>query len=229
MADRVLWTGEHLRLEIGRQILFNDASFSINDGERVALVGRNGCGKSTLMKIIAGLDTLSAGEITMAKNIRIAYMPQDFTLDPDATVRSVAAEGVQYFTGMLKRYQELPASSPEHERLEHLLTYHNAWDTTNKIETILAKLNLNDAEKKCSLLSGGERRRVMLARSIIAEPDLLLLDEPTNHLDVDAKDSLKKALQEYRGSILLICHEPEFYEDVVDEVWDMSQWTTKIF
>ena len=101
MADRVLWTGEHLRLEIGRQILFNDASFSINDGERVALVGRNGCGKSTLMKIIAGLDTLSAGEITMAKNIRIAYMPLDFTLDPYATVRSVAAVGFQYFTGML--------------------------------------------------------------------------------------------------------------------------------
>lgn len=218
MADRVLWTGEHLRLEIGRQILFNDASFSINDGERVALVGRNGCGKSTLMKIIAGLDTLSAGEITMAKNIRIAYMPQDFTLDPDATVRSVAAEGVQYFTGMLKRYQELPASSPEHERLEHLLTYHNAWDTTNKIETILAKLNLNDAEKKCSLLSGGERRRVMLARSIIAEPDLLLLDEPTNHLDLDAILWLEDWLKRYSGTLIVISHDRDFLDGIANVI-----------
>ena len=222
MADRVLWTGEHLRLEIGRQILFNDASFSINDGERVALVGRNGCGKSTLMKIIAGLDTLSAGEITMAKNIRIAYMPQDFTLDPDATVRSVAAEGVQYFTGMLKRYQELPASSPEHERLEHLLTYHNAWDTTNKIETILAKLNLNDAEKKCSLLSGGERRRVMLARSIIAEPDLLLLDEPTNHLDVEMIAWIEDFLASYKGACLFVTHDRYFLDRLATRIVELD-------
>ncbi len=222
MADRVLWTGEHLRLEIGRQILFNDASFSINDGERVALVGRNGCGKSPLMKIIAGLDTLSAGEITMAKNIRISYMPQDFTLDPDATVRSVAAEGVQYFTGMLKRYQELPASSPEHERLEHLLTYHNAWDTTNKIETILAKLNLNDAEKKCSLLSGGERRRVMLARSIIAEPDLLLLDEPTNHLDVEMIAWIEDFLASYKGACLFVTHDRYFLDRLATRIVELD-------
>ena len=78
-------------------------------------------------------------------------------------------------------------------------------------------------------LSGGEQQRVILARALAQQTPALILDEPTNHLDVDAKEALKSALKEYRGSILLICHEPEFYEDVVDEVWDMSQWTTKIF
>lgn len=222
MADKVLWTGDHLKLEIGRQVLFSDASFSINGGERVALVGRNGCGKSTLMKIIAGLDTLSGGEITMAKNIRIAYMPQDFTLDSEATVRSVVTEGVQYFTGILKRYQELPAASPEHERLEHLLTYHDAWDTTNKIETILAKLNLNDAEKKCSLLSGGERRRVMLARSIIAEPDLLLLDEPTNHLDVEMIAWIEDFLASYKGACLFVTHDRYFLDRLATRIVELD-------
>ena len=78
-------------------------------------------------------------------------------------------------------------------------------------------------------LNGSEKVKVLLAQALFGNPDILLLDEPTNHLDVDAKDELKKALREYRGSILLICHEPEFYQDVVNEVWDMSRWTTKIF
>ena len=90
-------------------------------------------------------------------------------------------------------------------------------------------LTTKHIERRVMVLSGGEQAKVRLCKLLNRDTNLLLLDEPTNHLDVDAKDSLKKALQEYRGSILLICHEPEFYEDVVDEVWDMSQWTTKIF
>ena len=86
-----------------------------------------------------------------------------------------------------------------------------------------------DFDAKVETLSGGQRKRVALVSTLMADTDLLILDEPTNHLDVDAKEELKRALQAYKGSILLICHEPEFYQDVVDEVWDMSQWTTKVF
>ena len=222
MADRVLWTGEKLKLEIGRQILFDDASFSIADKERVALVGRNGSGKSTLMKIIAELDSPSEGDITIAKNIRIAYMPQDFSLPPETTVRSVVTEGVAYFTEILKRCQELPATSPEHEKLEHILTYHNAWDTTNRIDTILAKLHLNEPEKKCSLLSGGERRRVMLARSIIADPDLLLLDEPTNHLDVEMIAWIEEYLASYKGACLFVTHDRYFLDRLATRIVELD-------
>ncbi len=222
MADRVLWTGEHLKLEIGRQILFDDASFSIADKERVALVGRNGSGKSTLMKIIAGLDSPSEGEIAIAKNIRIAYMPQDFSLPPDTTVRSVVTEGVAYFTEILKRCRELPATSPEHEKLEHILTYYNAWDTTNRIDTILTKLHLHDPEKKCSLLSGGERRRVLLARSIIADPDLLLLDEPTNHLDVEMIAWIEEYLASYKGACLFVTHDRYFLDRLATRIVELD-------
>ena len=99
-----------------------------------------------------------------------------------------------------------------------------------EVRSALAKCGLTTKhiESKVKVLSGGEQAKVRLCKLLNRDTNLLLLDEPTNHLDVDAKDSLKKALQEYRGSILLICHEPEFYEDVVDEVWDMSQWTTRI-
>ncbi len=222
MADRVLWTGDKLKLEIGRQVLFDDASFSVMDGERVALVGRNGCGKSTLMKIIAGLDTPSEGEISIAKNIRIAYMPQDFTLDPESTVRSIAEEGVQYFTDLLHRYQTLPATSPEHEQLEHILTYHDLWDPTHKIETILEKLDLKDPNKKCALLSGGERRRLMLARSILSEPDLLLLDEPTNHLDVEMIAWIEDFLAAYKGACLFVTHDRYFLDRLATRIVELD-------
>ena len=223
MADRVLWTGNGLKLKIGRQTLFEDAAFSIADNERVALVGRNGCGKSTLLKIIAGLDSPSAGEITVAKDIRIAYMPQDFQLPPETSVRSVVTEGVAYFTEIQKRCQELPATSPEHEKLEHILTYHNAWDTANRIETILTKLHLNDPEKKCSLLSGGERRRAILARSIIADPDLLLLDEPTNHLDVEMIAWIEEYLASYRGACLFVTHDRYFLDRLATRIVELDQ------
>ncbi len=222
MADRVLWTGDGLRLEIGRQILFDNASFSIADHERVALVGRNGSGKSTLMKIIAGLDSPSAGEITAARNIRISYMPQDFSLPGEVTVRSAVSEGVAYFTEILKRCQELPAGSPEHGKLEHILTYHDAWDTTNRIETVLAKLRLNDPDKPCSQLSGGERRRVMLARSIIADPDLLLLDEPTNHLDVEMIAWIEEFLASYKGACLFVTHDRYFLDRLATRIVELD-------
>ena len=94
----------------------------------------------------------------------------------------------------------------------------------------MEKMMIQDLADQCYReLSGGQQQRVLLARALCAAQKILLLDEPTNHLDVDAKEALKSALKEYRGSILLICHEPEFYQDVVNEVWDMSKWTTKVF
>ena len=107
----------------------------------------------------------------------------------------------------------------------------NGWEAESDAAALLNGLGI-DTElhyKYLKDLTGSEKVKVLLAQALFGNPDILLLDEPTNHLDVDAKDELKKALREYRGSILLICHEPEFYQDVVNEVWDMSKWTTKIF
>ena len=143
MADRVLWDVENLSLEIGRQVLFDHAEMSIRDRERVALVGRNGCGKSTLLKIIAGEEQPSEGEIRIARNICISYMPQNFEPDLDRSAEEVVREGISRFETLLRRYESLPADSPEHETLEHILTRHDAWHPENKVEKILHRLSIN--------------------------------------------------------------------------------------
>ena len=222
MAGRVLWTGDKLNLQIGTQKLFEHAFFSIMEGERVALVGRNGCGKSTLMKVIAGQDQVSSGEITVAKNLRIAYMPQEFSLPPETTVRQAVRMGAEWLDSMMESYRKLPAASPEHERLENLLNFHDAWDVGHKISVLMEKLHLDFADKSCSELSGGELRRVMLARSLAADPDLLLLDEPTNHLDVDMIAWIENFLSSYRGTCLLVTHDRFFLDRVATRIVELD-------
>ena len=222
MAERVLWTGDHLNLQIGPQVLFRDAFFSIAENERVALVGRNGCGKSTLMKVIAGQDSVSDGKITIAKNLRIAYMPQEFTLPGEMTVRQAVRSGAEWFDELAESYHKLPPNSPEHERAENLLDLHDAWDVGHKIDVLMEKLDLGFPEKNCAQLSGGELRRVMLARSLAAEPDLLLLDEPTNHLDVDMIAWIEKFLSEYTGACLLVTHDRFFLDRVATRIVELD-------
>ena len=118
MAEQVLWTGDHLKLQIGLQVLFKDTFFSIHSGERVALVGRNGCGKSTLMKVIAGLESVSEGVITSMRDLRIAYMPQDFTLSPGSTVRETIREGAAFLLEKLEAYKHLPTADGSQHRLQ---------------------------------------------------------------------------------------------------------------
>ena len=214
MAERVLWAVENMSLQIGRQVLFDKAAMSIRDGERVALVGRNGCGKSTLLKIVAGEETPSCGEISVARDIRIAHMPQNFEPQQGRSVREIVGEGLAWFENLRRRYETLPPESPEHEKLEHLLTCHNAWNLENKLETILDKLSIANPERSCTGLSGGELRRVILARTIIAEPDLLLLDEPTNHLDVDTIAGIEEFLADYRGACLFVTHDRYFLDRI---------------
>ena len=175
-------------------------NFSMERGQKVALVGTNGIGKTTLLKSILGLIPALEGNCELGDNLEIGYFEQE-------------VKGENKNTCIEELWQEFPSC------------------TQYEIRSALAKCGLTTKhiESQVRILSGGEQAKVRLCKLLNRDTNLLLLDEPTNHLDVDAKDSLKKALQEYRGSILLICHEPEFYEDVVDEVWDMSQWTTKIF
>lgn len=225
MAERVLWTGDKLNLQIGTQVLFRDAFFSIAENERVALVGRNGCGKSTLMKVIAGQDTVSDGKITIAKNLRIAYMPQEFTLPGELRVRQAVRDGAKWFDELAESYHTLRANSPEHERVENLLNIHDAWDVGHKIDVLMEKLHLDFPDKSVSELSGGELRRVMLARSLAAEPDLLLLDEPTNHLDVEMIAWIEKFLSEYTGACLLVTHDRFFLDRVATRIVELDHGT----
>ena len=175
-------------------------NITMERGQKIALVGTNGIGKTTLLKSILGLIPALKGNCERGENLELGYFEQE-------------VKGDNKTTCIEELWQEFPSY------------------TQYEIRSALAKCGLTTKhiESQVRVLSGGEQAKVRLCKLVNRDTNVLLLDEPTNHLDVDAKDALKSALKEYRGSILLICHEPEFYQDVVNEVWDMSKWTTKIF
>ncbi len=174
-------------------------TLSMERGQKIALVGANGIGKTTLLKSILGLIPSLEGTCELGENLQIGYFEQE-------------VKGGNTNTCIDELWEEFPSF------------------TQYEVRSALAKCGLTTKhiESQVRVLSGGEQAKVRLCKLINRETNILLLDEPTNHLDIDAKDALKKALNEYRGSVLLICHEPEFYQDVVSEVWDCTQWTTKI-
>ena len=174
-------------------------NISMERGHKIALVGANGIGKTTLLKSILGLIPSLGGSVEFGENLEIGYFEQEI-------------KGENRNTCIDEIWEEFPSFSQY------------------EVRSALAKCGLTTKhiESLVRVLSGGEQAKVRLCKLINKSTNVLLLDEPTNHLDVDAKDELKRALQEYRGSILLICHEPEFYQDIVNEVWDCSKWTTKI-
>ena len=175
-------------------------NFQMERGHKIAIVGTNGIGKTTFLKSVLDLIPAISGECELGENLQIGYFEQE-------------VKGENKTTCIEELWQEFPSF------------------TQYEVRSALAKCGLTTKhiESQVRVLSGGEQAKVRLCKLVNKDTNLLILDEPTNHLDVDAKDSLKKALQEYKGSILLICHEPEFYQDVVNEVWDMSKWTMKVF
>jgi ATPase subunit of ABC transporter with duplicated ATPase domains len=175
-------------------------TLSMERGKKIALVGANGIGKTTLLKSILGLIRPISGSVELGENLLIGYFEQEAAPDNKTTC-------------IEEIWKEFPSF------------------TQYEVRSALAKCGLTTMhiESQVRVLSGGEQAKVRLCKLINKETNILLLDEPTNHLDVDAKDELKRALLDYTGSVLMVCHEPEFYMDVVDEVWDCTKWTTKVF
>ncbi len=224
MAERVLWNGEALNLNIGRQIIFDQASFSIAESEKVALVGRNGCGKTTLLRVIAGKEQVSSGKISMARNLRIFMMPQEFDVPRDIRVRDIVRQGLKYYEDLIRQYETLSPRSAEYETVQHLLQMHDAWNLETRLNTMLGRLHLSSGMEDASFssLSGGEQRRVMLARCLIAEPDLLLLDEPTNHLDTDTVHWMEEFLSSSRCTCLFVTHDRYFLDRVSSRIVELD-------
>lgn len=175
-------------------------TLTMERGQKIALVGANGIGKTTLLKSILGLIKPLEGSVTLGENLLVGYFEQESDMNNTTTCID-------------EIWNEFPAFSQF------------------EVRSALAKCGLTTKhiESQVRVLSGGENAKVRLCKLINRETNILLLDEPTNHLDVDAKDELKRALQAYKGSVLIICHEPEFYSDIVTEVWDCTKWTTKLF
>ena len=220
--DRVIFSGEGLKLSIGRQCLLDDTALSVHEGERVGLVGRNGSGKSTLLRILAGTEQPGDGSLAFARELRVAFLPQEFSIDEKISVYDNIKAGLVYFEELLARYESLPAHSVGHEEMEAVINRYNAWNLDHKVRTVMERLNLPDGERICTSLSGGEKRRVALARAVVGEPDLLLLDEPTNHLDTDTVIWIENFLAAYRGTCVFVTHDRYFLDRVATRIIELS-------
>ena len=222
MAEQVIWSGSALQYSIGTQTIFDNTEFSIAEGEKVALVGRNGCGKSTLLSVLKGDLVLHDAVINKMRDLRIASLDQDFTLPGEMSVRECVQSGQEFIHKLLAEYEDGGTTARRHEELEHYLTLHDAWHPEVLLDEVMDKLKLDRPDEPVKNLSGGEKRRVALARAIAAQPDLLLLDEPTNHLDIETVKWIEDFLADYRGTTLLVTHDRFFLDRVANRIVELD-------
>ncbi|MDR7052089.1 ATP-binding cassette subfamily F protein uup [Duganella sp. 3397] len=219
------------QLAFGHVALLDHAEFSLETGERVGLIGRNGTGKSSLLKIISGRFKLDDGLLVMQQNLQIAYVEQEPVFDPEMTVHDAVASGMGELPGLLKEYDALTGQFGQGnddavmERMHDIqvkLDAADAWSLSNKVETVLDKLNLT-GDMLMKTLSGGMQKRVALARALVSAPDVLLLDEPTNHLDFSSIVWLEGLLRDFRGSVLFITHDRSFLDNVSTRIIELDR------
>ncbi len=223
-------TFRNVVLGFGTPALLDGIGFQIERGERLCLVGRNGAGKSTLLKLVSGELTPDDGEISRSQGLRVAQLAQEVPLGTAGSVFHVVAEGLGKVGAAVERYHELTHALAEGhtqrlaelERCQHELEAGGGWELTQRVETVLSKLNL-DADVDITSLSGGLKRRVMLARALVSEPDLLLLDEPTNHLDITAITWLEEFLLGWGGTLLFITHDRAFLQKLATRIIELDR------
>ena len=223
----LLLTAQDLSLAFGWRPLLDHVNFSLESGEHVALLGRNGEGKSTLLNVLRGAQTPDDGSLRISEGVRIAYLPQDPPAADARTVREVVRDGLAETAALVERYQTLLAAHDEHDadelaRLEAAVAAADGWQLDNRIDGILQRFDLDGAAQMADL-SGGWRRRVWLARVLVARPDVLLLDEPTNHLDMGAIIWLENLLNNFAGAVVFVTHDRAFLEKVANRIWELDR------
>ena len=222
-----LLTLDQVSVAFGHHPLLSKVSFSAEAGERVAIIGRNGAGKSTFLKIIAGEIIPDEGVIRVEGGMRVAQLPQELPAANNKTVREVVSEGGGDIHQLMQRYNELLADFDEahHDelaRIQNELDKRQGWDLDQRVNHMIQRLAL-PADKLMSELSGGWRRRVILAQALLSNPDVLLLDEPTNHLDVPTIEWMESQLKQFRGLILFITHDRRFLENLANRIIELDR------
>jgi ATP-binding cassette subfamily F protein uup len=216
------------KLAFGHVPLLDRTAFSLESVERIGLIGRNGTGKSSLLKILAGLEKLDDGLLQYQQNIRIAYVAQEPILQTEHTVFEAAAEGLAQVKALREEYEALSEGEwdeSNHERMDQLqsqLDAQGGWNWEQRVSESLDRLHL-DANQRIGQLSGGTKKRVALAQALVTMPDVLLLDEPTNHLDLDSIQWLEELLNTYTGAIIFITHDRAFLDHVATRIVELDR------
>lgn len=218
------------------KLVLKDIYLSFYYGAKIGVIGLNGSGKSSLLKIIAGEDKSYQGEVVFSPGYSVGYLPQEPILDDTKTVKEVVMEGVQEVVDILKEYEEVnnrfaePMSDDEMNKLierqgelTELIDHHDAWELDSKLERAMDALRCPEGDEPVLHLSGGERRRVALCRLLLKQPDILLLDEPTNHLDAESIEWLEMHLQQYKGTVIAVTHDRYFLDNVAGWILELDR------
>ncbi|ELK47436.1 ABC-type transport system ATP-binding protein [Halobacillus sp. BAB-2008] len=233
MSGMSLLSVNELTKSYGDKDLFDHISFTIANQQRIGLIGVNGTGKSTLLKILAGMDSVDAGDMDHAKDFRVEYLPQDPELDEKKTVLEQIYEGNAEIMVAMRQYEkvllELSADPEDTDvqeqlfRVQQHMEEKNAWEANTAAKTILSKLGVDYFDKQIGELSGGQRKRVAIAKALIQPADLLLLDEPTNHLDNETIEWLEEFLASYRGALMIVTHDRYFLNRVTNLIYELDK------
>ena len=223
---------KNLTKTYGEKQLFQSINFTINENDRIGLIGTNGSGKTNLLNAVAGIDPADSGEFEAPNDYRIAYLKQSSEINQYETVRDFIYSGDQEVFRVIKRYEQVlaqytdkPTSNTIFEKFtkaEDEMNRLDAWNTESNIKTILTQLHVDMLDAPINQLSGGQVKRIALAQALLEPADLLLLDEPTNHLDFDSIEWLEKYLADYKGALLLVTHDRYFLDRVTNHIWELS-------
>lgn len=218
----MLLSASEIRLSYGWQTLLDGVTLAIEAGEKVGLVGRNGCGKTSLLKILTGEHAADSGDISVRRGTRIGYLPQEFELDDQRTVHENIAAGAADIVEAMRRYEHGEGTETELADLLHLIDHVDGWNLDARIKATATALDAPPLNAPVAPLSGGEKRRVALCRALVCQPDLLLLDEPTNHLDAESIRWLEKTLIDFTGAVIFVTHDRYFLETIATRILEID-------
>ena len=220
-----LLTVEGISKAYGERVIFEPLSFGVSKGQKIALIAKNGSGKTTILKIIAQQDTSDTGQVNFRKGTQISYLPQDPTLDPEKTVEEIILESGNQVLEVIADYEEAlqnPEDTERYQKAFEAMEQHQAWDFESQYKQLLSKLKLDNLSLKASALSGGQKKRVALCIALLEKPDLLILDEPTNHLDLEMIEWLEAYFIKEKLTLLMVTHDRYFLERVCNEIIELD-------
>jgi ATP-binding cassette subfamily F protein uup len=217
---------ENISKSFGERNLFKDLSFGINDGKKIGFVAKNGTGKTTIIKMVAGLDTPDTGQVITRKDVKISYLSQEPDLDSKLTVEETINSSNNQFIEIITNYERAlldPDDTEAYQNAYDAMEAHQLWDFETLYKQILFKLDLTDLSKKVSALSGGQKKRLALAQVLLEQPNLLILDEPTNHLDLEMIEWLERFLIKEKFTLFMVTHDRYFLDRVCNEIIEMDE------